>query len=187
MESDNSIKKLISVLKPLIYDLDDLKKELESEKDELESVSRFLAYTKDKMEMVGIYADQDLIISNLEKINCSKDDYKASCYLLESNDENVQKLPQYKMAYDLVNRIIDYFKIYKADLIVGIQELNDKCQRKTVEKKYHDILTSSNPYVEDINEFRELLDTHDIGIEDKINILVDTIKNNILNYESGNK
>ena len=187
MESDNSIKKLVAVLKPLIYNLDDLKKELESEKDELESVSRFLAYTKDKMEMVGIYADQDLIINNLEKMNYTKDDYKASCYLLKSEDENVQKLPQYKRAYDLVNSIIDFFKMHKADLIVGIQELNDKCQKKSVEKKYHDILSSSNPYIEDVSEFKELLDTHDIEIEDKINILVDTIKNNMLKYESGNK
>lgn len=187
MESDNSVKKFLTILEPLVWDLEDQKKYLSKIKDELESVSRLLAYTKDDVDMVGIYADQELIINNLGKINCSKDEYKASCYLLKSEDENVKKLPQYASAKDLINNIIDFFKLHKAELIVEIQDLKNKCDRKEIEKKYYDILSSPNPFIEDIYEFKNILNDYELTNEDKIDILLKMINNNLLNYESGNK
>lgn len=187
MLSDNSIKKLVNILEPRVWDLDDQKKYLEKEKDELESVSRFIAYTKDNTEMVSIYADQELITSNLDKIYCSIDEYKASCYLLKSEDETIKKLPQYTKAKDLINDIVEYFKFHKSELLVETQDLKKKCEQKEIEKKYYDILSSANPFIENIKEFRELIDQYDLKDEDKINILITILKNNILNYESGNK
>ena len=109
MENDNSVQKLVQILETLVLDLDEKKKYLETEKEDLESVSRLLAYTKDNIEMVGIYADQELIINNLEKIGCSKEDYKACCYLLKSEDSNVKGLPQYESSYNLITDIVEFF------------------------------------------------------------------------------
>ena len=187
MVSDNSIKKLLNILEPRVWDLDDQKKNLEKSKEELENVSRFIAYTKDNIDMVSVYADQELIINNLDKIYCSVDEYKASCYLLKSDDENIKKLPQYAKAVDLINDIVEYFKFHKAELIVFAQELKEKCEQKEIEKKYYDILNSSNPFVENVSEFRGLIDKYNLEDDDKINILIKIIKNNVLNYESGNK
>ncbi len=187
MESDNSIKKLVHILEPLVWDLDDQKKYLSNMKEELENVSRFLAYTKDNLDMVGVYADQDIILNNLEKIYCSKDEYKASCYLLKSEDESVKNLPQYEKAQNLISDIIEFFKLHKAELLVEIQDMKEKCQRKEIEKKYYDILSSSNPYIEDIKEFEDIMNSHGLNNSDKISILIKLINNNVLNYESGNK
>ena len=187
MESDNSLKRLLTILEPLVWDLDDRKKYLVKIKEELENVSRLLAYTKDNVEMVGIYADQDLIISNLDKICCSKEEYKASCYLLKSEDESVKKLPQYEKAEELFNDIIGFFKLHKAELIVEIQDLKNKCERKEIEKKYYDILSSSNPFIENIEEFEDILNSYDLTNGEKVDILLKIINNNLLNYESGNK
>lgn len=187
MESDNSIKKLINILEPRVWDLDDQRKYLEKEKEKLETVSRFLAYTKDNIEMVSVYADQELITSNLSKINCSNEEYKASCYLLKSEDDNIKKLPQYVKARELINNIVEYFKFYKSELIVETQDLKKKCEQKEIEKKYYDILSGSNPFINNIEEFRTLIDQYDLEDEDKINLLITIINNNILNYESGNK
>ena len=187
MDSDNSVQILVRILEPLISDLDEQKKCLEERKEELESVSRLLAYTKDNLEMVGIYADQDLIINNLGKIYCSKDDYKASCYLLKSDDSNVKCLPQYEKARNLISDIIEFFKLHKAELMVEIQELKDSCQKKEVEKKYYDILSSPKPFVEDVNEFKEILNGYDLTSENKINILTSVLNSNIMGYEVRNK
>ena len=65
MGKDNSVRDLVSMLEPLIEDLEENKKMLEVQKEELESVSRLIAYTKDNIEMVGIYADQDIILNSL--------------------------------------------------------------------------------------------------------------------------
>ena len=187
MESDNSIKKLVTILEPLVWDLDDQKKYLSKVKDDLEDVSRLLAYTKDDLEMVGVYADQDIILNNLDKIKYSKDDYKASCYLLKSDDESVKNLPQYENARNLITDIVEFFKLHKAELMVEIKDLKEKCQKKEIEKKYYDILSSSNPFIEDIDEFKNILNDHGLTNEDKINILIGIINNNVNNYKSGNK
>ena len=187
MVSDNSIRKLVTILEPRVWDLNDQWKLLSNKKDELENVSRFVAYTKDNYEMVGIYSDQDLVTSKFDELDLDVDDYKASCYLLKSSDENVKRLPQYEKALDMIKEIINYFIQYKATLQEEIQDMNIMCQKKEIEKKYYDILSSSNPYIENIKEFREIIDEHILNDKDKINILVQILKNNISNYESGNK
>lgn len=175
---DDSVKKLIMILEPLVSNLTKDKEYLEERKKELENVSRLLAYTKDNVEMVSVYADQDLILNNLSKIFCDKDEYKASCYLLKSDDENVKNLPQFTKARELIVDLIEYFKIYKSELIVETQDLKNSCDTKEIEKKYYDMFNSSNVYIDNIEEFKELLDTHDINREDKIQILLYTIKKN---------
>ena len=183
MDKSDSVRKLISILEPLIGDLDENKKSLSDRKDEMESVSRLIAYTKDNIETVGIYADQDLITNTLEKINYSVDDYKASCYLLKSESESVKKLPQYEKAFNLISDIIEYFKLHKAELTVEIQDLNNICHEKEIEKKYYDLLTSTNPLVEDVDEFKTLLTSHGLSDEEIIDILFDVIKGNVKNYK----
>ena len=183
---DNSVKKLVGLLEPLIVDLDEKKKLLEETKNELENVSRMLAYTKDNLEMVGIYADQDLIINSLSKINSNKEEYQASCYLLNSNNEDVKKLPQYEKAYNLIGDIVEYFKLYKAELIVETNDLEKECLEKETAKKYYNIFSSSIVYVSDIEEFKTFIDRYKLDDEDKINILMYVVENNIKEYTKKN-
>ena len=180
---DNGVRKLIELLEPLIYNIDEDKRYLAERKKELENVSRMLAYTKDNFDMVGIYADQDLILSSLPRICSNKDEYRASCYLLNSENENVKQLPQYEKAYNLISDIIEYFKLYKAELIVETNELEEKCLEKEKDKKYYNIFSNSDPYVLDVDEFNEFIDSVDLSKEDKINILVYVINNNYKQYE----
>lgn len=182
MENNDSVRKLVGILEPLIEDLDEQKRLLAERKDELESVSRFIAYTKDNIEMVGIYADQDIVLNMLDKLMITPEDYKASCYLLKSESDSVKALPQYEKAYNLISDIVEYFKLHKADLLVEIQELTLICERKEMEKKYSNILNSSNPLVEDIGEFTDFINNHSLDKEDIINILYSTIRSNIVNY-----
>ena len=176
---DNSVKKLIELLEPLIFDLDEKKRLLIESKNELENVSRMLAYTKDNIDMIGIYADQDLILNNLSKVGSNKEEYRASCYLLNSESEDVKKLPQYEKARDLINNIFEYFKLYKAELIVDTGELEKECEEKEMAKKYYNILANANLFVSDTVEFNSFLDRYELKDEDKINILIYVIESNI--------
>lgn len=179
---NNSVNLLVGVLEPLIADLDEKKNVLNEKKDILENVSRLLAYTKDNVDMLGAYDDQELIINNLDKLNTDKDEYKASCYLLKSENDNIKNLPQYKKAYNLICDIIEYFKLYKSELNVETQDLEKKCLKKEMEKKYCDILKEDTPYVDDVEEFKNLLKEQAISNSDKINILLYVINNNKIKY-----
>ncbi len=179
---DNSVRKLVELLEPLILDLDEQKRNLVERKKELDNVSRMLAYTKDNFDMVSIYADQDLILNILPRVNSNKEEYRASCYLLNSENESVKSLPQYQSAYNLISDIIEYFKLYKAELIVETQDTEKICHEKEIEKKYYTIFSNPNPYVEEIEEFSDLLDKHELTNEDRINILFYTLENNCKEY-----
>lgn len=183
---DSSVKKLVGLLEPFIADLDEEKRELSEKKGELENVSRMLAYTKDNIDMVGIYADQDLIINCLEKINSNKDEYRASCYLLNSESDDVKKLPQYEKAFNLISDIIEYFKLYKAELIVENGETEKEVLEKELAKKYYDIFSSTNSFIGDTKEFNDFLDKYELNDEDKINILIYAIENNYKEYAKKN-
>ncbi len=186
MEKDDSVKSLVAILEPLVEDLEENKNILAERKKELEAVSRLIAYTKDKIEMVGIYADQDLIISNLDKVRYSIDDYKASCFLLKSDNDSVKKLPQYENAYNLVSDIVEYFKLHKAELMVEIQELTTSCEKQEIEKKYYDILSCPNPLIDDGEEFVDFMKNHGLKENNIVNILYQTIHDNIVNYRLKN-
>ena len=80
VDKNDCVRKLTALLEPLIETLEDNKKILSERKNELEKVSRLIAYTKDNVGMVGIYADQDLIISYLNRLNYNKDDYIEVLY-----------------------------------------------------------------------------------------------------------
>lgn len=182
MGNSDSIKNLVTILEPLVEDLEDDKKILSDRKMELENVSRLIAYTKDNIEMVGIYADQDLIINNLSNLKYSVEDYKASCYILKNESDSIKGLPQYEGAYNLISDIVEYFKLHKAELIVEIEELNSIIKKKEIEKKYYDILSCPNPLIENVKEFVEFLKEHGINDDEVINILYNTIHDNIINY-----
>ena len=183
MGSDDSIKSIVTILEPLVNDLEDKKNILADRKTELEGVSRLVAYTKDNVEMVGIYADQDIILNNLDKLKFTKDDYKASCYLLKSESDKVKVLPQYTKAYNMIGDIVEFFKWHKAELIDEINELSSICEKKEIEKKYYDILSCPNPLVEDSKEFVDFMNDHGLDNQEIIKILYRIIHDNIVNYE----
>lgn len=183
---DNSVRKFIDLLEPLTFDLDSKKNDLEDRKKELENVSRLLAYTKDNIDMVGIYADQDLIIDNLYRVNSNKETYRAGCYLLHSENENIKQLPQYQEAYNLISDIVECFKLYKAELIVEIQELEEVYHKKELEKKYYNILSDNELFIDNVAEFSTFIDDYGLSDDDKINILLYALKNNYNGYTRGN-
>ena len=182
MGNSDSIRKLVTILEPLVENLEENKRILSDCKNDLESVSRLIAYTKDNIQMVGIYADQDLIINNLDNLKISNDDYKAACYLLKNENESIKGLPQYQNAYNLISDIMEYFKLHKAELMVEIQDLTSQCEKQEIDKKYYDILSCPNPLIEDNKEFINFLHEHEINDEEIINILYNTIHDNIVNY-----
>jgi hypothetical protein len=177
------IKKITVQLEPLIADLPENKRILDLKKDMLENVSRFLAYVNGDVHLVGIYADQELISDSFEALNSNKEEYKASCYLLKSEDSNVKNLPQYKNAYDYIMRIINYFKEQKNSLSTEIDELNNVCKKQELEEKYYKILSSEYPLIENDEEFKEFLNNREIDNDDMINTLYYAIENNLMHYE----
>lgn len=180
------VKRLTNELEPLIADLPEKSRTLELKKEELENVSRFLAYVNGDVHLVGIYANQDIIVDSFDKLNTNKDEYKASCYLLESEDNNVKNLPQYKKAYDYNLNIINYFKDLKSTLLNEIDELEVVCKEKHLEEKYYQILSGDSPYVDEPEEFTKFLNCHNVSDEDKIELMLYILNNNVAKYEERN-
>lgn len=177
------VRRLVIMLESLIYNLEEKMRELDYKKEILEKVSRFVAYTNGDVHLVGIYADQELIMDNLANIDSDKEEYRACCYLLENDDENIQGLPQYKKAKTYINDLIEYFKKMKATLMEEIQNLEKECEKKRIENKYYEMFSKDNVYIIDIEEFENFLDEHDINIKDKAKLLLYVIKKNVEKYQ----
>lgn len=180
-----NIERLRKNLEPLIVDLDEKVEELKVKKEKLENVSRFLAYVNGDVNMVGVYADQNLVLDSLESLGSTKEEYKASCYLLRSDDASVKSLPQYQEANSYINKLIDYFKANKSELSAEIIDLDKVCQEKKIEKKYYDLFAEESPLVENITEFKDFIQKHTVTSDDRIDLLIHAIKSNLDNYQKG--
>lgn len=178
------VEKLKRSLEPLIEDLHEKVELLSLKKEKLEGVSRFLAYVNGDANLVGVYADQNLILDSLEKIDSDKDEYKASCYLLRSDDVKIKSLPQYQKANEYIGKLINYFKTSKVELTSEITNLESVCNKKKIEKKYYDLFMDNSPLIEDVSEFESFLKDHTTTNEERINLLIYAINSNVINYEN---
>jgi hypothetical protein len=79
--------------------------------------------------------------------------------------------------------LINYFKTKKNELTNIIQNLDNTCKEKSLDKKYYELFSKENPLVEDIGEFEQFLDKHVTSSDAKVNLLIYTIDSNILNYK----
>ena len=180
---DDYVKRLVKALEELISNLDEKLQELDQKKELFEKVSRFVAYIDGDVHLVGRYPDQELVDDYLEKMNYQQEDYKACCYLLKNDNDNVKNLPQYNMAVGYVMDIIEFYKKLKVDLIENIQILGEECQKKKIEKKYYDMFYQDKLFVSDISEYEQFLDEHTPNIRDKVNLLLFAIKKNVEKYQ----
>lgn len=177
-----SVGKLIELLKPTIIDLDDKLRELSTNKDILEEIGEMLKEVGNDPRKIGDYKNQDLIIDNLKCINTNEKEYKACCYLLSSNDKNIQLLPQYIESSNYIERLINYFRKKYEELALYASELEVECDEKRMNKKYYEIFGNDNSFVDDTEEFTKFLEDKELTNNDKIDLLVYTIKNNVTNY-----
>ena len=180
------VSKLISLLEPIINDLDDIKYELSAKRKTLDEVNEMIDEVKDDLTKVSKYRNQKLIIDNLGDIKSNEREYKACCYLMDSVENNIKFLPQYIEASNYMERLINYFKNLKERLSFKVSELQTVCMDKEMNKKYYEILSSENPVVNDANEFRNILDKQNLSDDEKISLLVYILKNNVSNYKKKN-
>ena len=176
------VNKIVDLLKPTINDLDAKKKELSIKKQTLSEVNEMLDEVKDDVTKVSKYKNQELIVSNLDDIKSTEKEYRACCYLLSNEEKEIRSLPQYLEATNYIERLINYFKKLKEELTLEVSELQVVCDDKEINKKYYEILSSNNPIISDANEFRNLLDRQELSDDEKIDLLVYVLKNNVNSY-----
>ena len=163
--------------------LADKEKEYSSEKERLlkyEKLLDFVGYNADKLNK---YEEQEIIYDAVKEINSTIKEYEAACYLLDSNDDGVLLLPQYRNARNYLETIINYLKITRDKINEVVKELEDSCVNMNLNKKYFMLLNEKNPFIEDIDEFIYLLDKENLTLDDKNKIIAFIIKSNVSNYK----
>lgn len=176
------INNLISILEPSVLDLDDKIKELNVKQETLCEINKMLDFVGDDIGRVGKYDNQKLILDYLSDVNSNEIEYKASCYLLSSEDDKVKLLPQYLDASNYIEKIVNLFKKRQEELTSDVSALEITCNNKKIDKKYLDIFRKENPLIEDVEEFSDFLTKKELINKDKIDLIVYTINNNVKNY-----
>ena len=166
--------------------LDEKENEYNIERKKLSDYQKLLEFINFDAKKLNKYDDQTLIHDAVSAINSSLKDYDASCYLLDSDDEKVALLPQYRNAKSYLETIINYLKMMRDKLNNMVLELENDCLNMNLSKKYFEILSDDNPFVDDIDEFVKLLERENINIKDKNKILSYIVKSNVNNYKKKN-
>ncbi len=177
------VERLIEKLRPTIVDLDDKIRELTVWQKEKKRIEEFLNYLENDISKIKDYSDQELILSNLLRIESNENEYNASCYLLTSGNENVKLLPQYQIAYQYILKIVHFFTKRNEELLIKTDDLTKICEDKKMNKKYFDIFDSVDPFVHDVDEFADFLRKQDLDNDTKRQILIYTIKKNVDKYK----
>ena len=129
------VERLIEKLRPTIVDLDDKIRELTVWQKEKKRIEEFLNYLENDISKIKDYSDQELILSNLLRIESNENEYNASCYLLTSGNENVKLLPQYQIAYQYILKIVHFFTKRNEELLIKTDDLKKIYEDKKMNKK----------------------------------------------------
>jgi len=178
------LKRLLACLETLIVDLDSQREELDRVKEELNNIKDFLAYISNDVKKIGEYVNQNLVHQNLININSEVSEYEAMVYLIDTDNPNIQKLPQYQNALQYMEKVLRYFETLDSKLTDMYKELNDKCHYKSLAKKYHNLFQNEDVYIDDYNEFVNFFLTLEIDNLDKQKVLSYVIKKNVCYYRT---
>lgn len=178
------VKRFLACLEPIIVDLDDRKDELAKIKNELDSVNDFLKYVDGDVKKIGKYHNQEFIHQNLTSVDSEVSDYKAMVYLIDTDNTSIQKIPQYQIAIEYMEKIIESLTASSSELTKIYLSLDDEYSYKIKAKKYYDLFQNEDVYVLDYSEFVEFFLTLSLTEEDKIDILSYTVKMNVEYYRN---
>ena len=178
------IKIFFACLEPIIIDLDIRRDELTKIKKELDDVESFLEYVESDIKKIGLYDNQNLIHQNLQSVDSDVSEYNAMVYLINSENPNIQKIPQYQISVKYMNKILDKFKTSFENMVKLHSDLSKEYKYKMLAKKYFDLFHEEEIFVIDNDEFINLFETLDLTNDDKKNILSYVIKSNVQYYQS---
>lgn len=181
------LKKLLFLMKPVINNIDVVKKDLDSKSAIYNHFCEFMAFVGDDVYKVGQYKDQDFVIEYLSRINSDPDEYNGAKYLLSCSDTSVQYLPQYDVAKEYFNKIILYYNVIKEASSFRVYELKNIYDQKSLTKKYYDLLSSDNYLIDDIDEFISVVGEFNFTRTEIRNIYASVIKSNVKYYRSSVK
>lgn len=180
------VDRLVVKLGNSFTNLDEKEKEYNVKNDKLHDYQKLLDFINFDAKKLNKYENQDIIKEALDAINSTIERYNAACYLLDSDDENVALLPQYRNSKNYLETLINYLKLTKDQLENSVLNLEKECAMMHLYKKYFELLKEDKPLVKDIDEFMELLDGNSLSMEDRNGILSYIIKCNVDNYKKKN-
>ena len=182
----DSVNKLVVRLENSFTTLEKREEEYNIESEKLKKYQKLLDFVNFDVKKLNKYDDQTLIKDAVIAINGTIKDYDAACYLLDSDDENVALLPQYRNSKAYLETIMNYLKGMRDKLNNSVLELESECANMKLSKKYFEILSEENPFVKDIDEFIYLLDRESLDLKDRNMIVSYIIKSNVSNYKNNN-
>lgn len=180
---NDSVKKLVTRLGNGFSNLDNCEKELNEQGLKLNEFENLLGFINSDAKKMNKYEDQSIILDAVKDINSSKMEYEAACYLLDGDDDKIKSLPQYRNARVYLESLINYLKMTRDRINDNVTNLTENCKNMTIIKKYFEILSDDEPFVEDIDEFIYLLDKEQVDINEKIEILSYIIMSNVKKYK----
>lgn len=180
------VNDLVAKLSNDFTSLDETEKEYQTRNDKLIKYENLLDYINCDVKKMNKCDDQELIIDAVKDIDSTVKEYEAACYLVDSTEESVVNLPQYRNARIYLENLINYLKMIRDRLKEETQGLKDNCSKMHISKKYYEILQEDEPFIQDISEFIELLDRENVIDNERRKILSFVIKNNVKNYKKEN-
>lgn len=180
------IKRLVDILNEGFIDLEETENEYGKVHSELLEYDKLLDFINCDVKKLNKYEDDRLILTAVGNIDSKKEDYEAACYLIESNDENVLNLPQYRNAKSYLETLINYLKVTRDKISDHASVLEKECNDMKLNKKYYEILNCDKPLVLEVDEFVDLLNKENITDYEKKEILSYIIKSNVDNYRKEN-
>lgn len=180
------VNRLVVRLGNSFTDLDEKENEYNATNDKLRNYQKLLDFINFDSKKLNKYDDQTLIHDAVVAMDSTISNYDAACYLLDSNDENVMLLPQYRNSKTYLETIISYLKMMRDKLNNNVIELKNVCSDMKLRKKYFEILNDDNPFIGDIDEFISLLCKEKVDLKDQNVIISYIIKSNVSNYKKKN-
>lgn len=183
---NNSLAKLLAYIEPKIANIGENRVEIKSLSEVLKTITEIVELGKKSYLEILDYYDQDFIIRCLKIYSKANDNliskYKSTKYLLENQDKNMKELPQYQEAIKYMEFLVNYLNELWQNVTQEYQTKSDNLKHQELLNKYYLILKADNVFITDSEEFIALLNSIELSLEDRYEILLYVNRSNIKNY-----
>ena len=188
--NDNSLKELLTLVKPKIRSIEEHRIECSSLKSVFETIQELVELGEKSYKEILSFYDQEFILRAIKigNSNAKKliEKYESSKYLLQSDDDKLAELPQVKDSIVFMEQLYKYLSGLYEKIKLDYESKSEKLIVEELLNKYYHLLNKENVFIKDIDEFLEFLDLNELDIRSRLNILIAINKSNIKNYVTTN-
>ena len=147
----DDIEQFLKYLKPLTQDVNDVKNKANTYRIEFDELSKFFSYVSNDVKKISRYENQKFLKRYLPEISSNSEEYEANAYLIDTDNNYIHILPQYKDALNYINNFVSFLHNRKSEIEEELKRSVSNYNVRSLANKYYKVFQTRDKFVSNVD------------------------------------